>query len=77
MSRTRCSVLHVAPQSRDPSGTITMSRWTPVQQRTASRCAAPGERAERFRLKAPYMVQRSHNDVAAPDPIEPKTKTPP
>ena len=40
-SRTRCSVLHNAPQSRDPK-----RRGEPngprIQQRTASRCAASG-----------------------------------
>src|SRR5712671_7197663 len=39
VSRTRCSVLHGAPQSRDPG-----RQWTPDQQRTASRCAASGAR---------------------------------
>ena len=41
VSRTRCSVLHAAPQSRDPVG---RSRWTPDLQRTAPRCAASGAR---------------------------------
>src|SRR6201992_3205613 len=45
VSRTRCSALRAAPQSRDQ----TVCPWTPDQQRTASRCAAPGERIERER----------------------------
>src|ERR1700676_3032714 len=39
VSRTRCSVFHGAPQSRDPG-----RPWTPDQQRNASRCAASGAR---------------------------------
>jgi hypothetical protein len=46
VSRTRCSVLHAAPQSRDPFRR--QARWAPDQQRTtpqrAARCAASGER---------------------------------
>jgi hypothetical protein len=46
VSRTRRSVLHAAPQSRDPFRR--QARWTPDQQRTtprrAARCAASGER---------------------------------
>jgi len=34
VSRTRCSVLHAAPQSRDPSR---RRRWSPDQQRTIAR----------------------------------------
>src|SRR5271156_6599336 len=34
VSRTRCSVLHAAPLSRDLVPT-----WVPILQRTASRCA--------------------------------------
>jgi hypothetical protein len=30
VSRTRCSVLHGAPQSRDPA----LKKWAPDQQRT-------------------------------------------
>src|SRR5258708_33942542 len=42
VSRTRCSVLHAAPQSRDLAPT-----WVPVLQRTASRLAQrPGQEAE-------------------------------
>src|ERR1700732_1718700 len=51
VSRTRCSVLHAAPQSRDPEGRRTEG-WAPDQQRTTERrgrcgplrCAASGER---------------------------------
>jgi hypothetical protein len=42
VSRTRCSVLHAAPQSRDHHKCRT--RWAPDQQRTAKRCAASGAR---------------------------------
>src|SRR5882762_348074 len=42
VSRTRCSVLHAAPQSRDLAPT-----WVPVLQRTASRLAQrPGQESE-------------------------------
>src|SRR5467141_4993671 len=42
VSRTRCSVLHAAPQSRDLAPT-----WVPVLQRTASRAAQrPGQESE-------------------------------
>src|SRR5216683_3324902 len=42
VSRTRCSVLHAAPQSRDLALT-----WVPVLQRTASRLAQrPGQESE-------------------------------
>src|SRR5216684_7369444 len=43
VSRTRCSVLHAAPQSRDPRY-YHIRRWAPAQQRIASRCAASGAR---------------------------------
>src|SRR6266436_9979362 len=42
VSRTRCSVLHAAPQSRDLAPT-----WVPVLQRTASRLTQrPGQESE-------------------------------
>src|SRR4051812_19018548 len=45
VSRTRCSVLHDAPLSRDPHLTC----WAPALQRTtpqrAARCAASGARS--------------------------------
>src|ERR1700722_11483821 len=43
MSRTRCSALRAAPQSRDRSF-LPCTKWAPVQLRSIPCCAASGER---------------------------------
>ena len=65
VSRTRCSVLHNAPQSRDPRR-CGLTQWTPDQQRTASRCAASGARIRHPRATAsPLSLRNSVAVVAA------------
>jgi hypothetical protein len=47
VSRTQCSVLHAAPQSRDPPP----QRWTPDQQRITEPVLGPREARTRVQMR--------------------------
>src|SRR6185312_767674 len=58
VSRTRCGVLHAAPQSRDPFKDMELETWAPDQQRTPPQ---KGRRAAQPPGNAAYtdLVRRS------------------
>ena len=72
VSRTRCGILHAAPQSRDPTIRKPVTIWVPAQRRTASRCVASGTRdlsAKRLCSGPDFLPARA---LSAP-PSSPRT----